>query len=335
MNNYNQILVTGADGFIGSHLTEYLISKGYKVRAFVYYNSFNSCGWLDYLPNNIKNAIDIFFGDIRDYGRVMQAMSNCDAVLHLASLISIPYSYVSPNSYVDTNVNGTLNVLQAARLLNIRRIVHTSTSEVYGTAKFIPITENHPINAQSPYSASKIAADQLALSFFNSFNTPVTIIRPFNTYGPRQSARAIIPTIITQILNGKYEIFLGSTFPTRDFNYINDTVKAFEALLVSNNVEGKIFNSATGFEISIIDLVKLISEIIGKEINIISDDSRIRPLNSEVERLVGDNNKLRQFTNWAPAYTDITGLRLGLTNTINWFKDQKHLNMYNSFKYNI
>ena len=329
------ILVTGADGFIGSHLVESLVRKGYKVRAFVFYNSFNSWGWLDHCSSDIKDQFEVFAGDIRDPNGVRCAMKGCDAVLHLAALIGIPYSYHSPDTYVDTNIKGTLNILQAARDLDIRRLIHTSTSEVYGTAKFVPITEDHPLQGQSPYSASKIAADQLAFSFYASFDLPVIIARPFNTYGPRQSARAVIPTIITQIANGKRELDLGSTSPTRDFNFIKDTVSGFIAALESNNGLGEVVNFGSNYEISILEIINLISELMGKSVVAVSDMSRIRPSKSEVERLWADNKKAERLLGWKPEHAGIEGLKIGLLETIKWFLDYKNLSLYKSNSYNI
>jgi dTDP-glucose 4,6-dehydratase len=330
-----KILVTGADGFIGSHLVEELVNRGYKVKAFVLYNSFNSWGWLDTLSKEIKDSIEIFSGDIRDAYGVKNAMQGCDIVLHLAALIAIPYSYHSPETYVDTNIKGTLNILQAARELNIKHVVHTSTSEVYGTARFVPITEEHPLQGQSPYSASKIGADQLAYSFYASFKTPVTIIRPFNTYGPRQSSRAVIPTIITQIANGTTKIKLGSISPTRDFNFVKDTVDGFISAAISSKGLGEVINLGSNFEISVGDTVNLISEIMGKNIEIITDDIRIRPENSEVERLWADNTKAKTLLDWSPKYGGKDGLRNGLKETIEWFTNKDNLKQYKSTLYNI
>lgn len=329
------ILVTGADGFIGSHLTEELVRRGYDVRAFVYYNSFNSWGWLDAAPKEIKDQLDIFSGDIRDPYGVKQAMKGCDIVLHLAALIAIPYSYHSPDTYIDTNIKGTLNIVQAARELEVEKVVHTSTSEVYGTAQFVPITEEHPLQGQSPYSASKIGADQIAMSFYSSFGTPVSIIRPFNTYGPRQSARAVIPTIITQIANGAKSIKLGSLNPTRDFNYVKDTVNGFIAVAQSTNSIGEVINIGSNYEISIGDTAKMIAELMGKEIMIETDDERIRPEKSEVERLWAANEKAKRLLGWSPHYEGKEGLRRGLIETIEWFTDPQNLRMYKAGIYNI
>lgn len=328
-----KILVTGADGFIGSHLTEHLVAKGYDVRAFVHYNSFNSWGWLD--KSAIRKELDVFCGDIRDPYGVRTAMKGCDAVLHLAALIAIPYSYHSPETYIDTNVKGTLNVVQAARDLGVGKVVHTSTSEVYGTARFVPITEEHPLQGQSPYSASKIGADQLAMSFYLSFDLPLAIIRPFNTYGPRQSARAVIPTIITQIANGAREIKLGSLTPTRDFNYVEDTVRAFEAVLLSEKAVGRVLNSGSSFEVSIGDTVKIIAEVMEAEVTVKQDAQRLRPEKSEVERLYASNDLLRALTAWQPAYAGIDGFRRGLAKTAEWFSDRANLEAYKADIYNI
>lgn len=273
----NKVLITGADGFIGSHLVEELIRQGYDVRAFVYYNSFNSWGWLDSLSGDVKRELDVFSGDIRDPHGVKEAMKGCDMVLHLASLIAIPYSYHSPDTYVDTNIKGTLNILQAARELGVSKVIHTSTSEVYGTAQYVPINEEHPLQGQSPYSASKIGADQMALSFYRSFETPVAIIRPFNTYGPRQSARAVIPTIITQLASGKEKIKLGALSPTRDFNYVKDTVSGFISIMNSEKALGEVINIGSNYEISIGDTVKAIADVMDKKLEIETDEVRFRP----------------------------------------------------------
>jgi NAD dependent epimerase/dehydratase len=330
-----KVLVTGADGFIGSHLTETLIAQGYDVRAFTLYNSFNSWGWLDQSPKHIREKLDVFSGDIRDPHGVKAAMQGCDAVLHLAALIAIPFSYHSPDTYVDTNVKGTLNVLQAARELGIKRVIHTSTSEVYGTARFVPITEEHPLQGQSPYSASKIGADQLAYSFHASFDLPVVIARPFNTYGPRQSARAVIPTIITQIANGQRQIKLGAVSPTRDFNFVKDTVSGFIAALEGTGGLGEVVNFGSTFEISIGDTAKLIAEVLGMEIEIITDEARLRPVNSEVERLWAANAKAKALFNWEPTYAGRRGFKRGLEETAEWFKDPTNLAAYKADRYNI
>ena len=329
------VLVTGADGFIGSHLTETLVRQGYKVRAFVYYNSFNSWGWLDQCAEDVKGRFEVFPGDIRDPHGVKEAMKGCDAVLHLAALIAIPFSYHSPDTYVETNIKGTLNILQAARELDIKRVIHTSTSEVYGTARFVPITEDHPLQGQSPYSASKIGADQLAFSFYSSFNLPVVTIRPFNTYGPRQSARAVIPTIITQIANGAREIKLGSITPTRDFSYVKDTVAGFIAALQAEGGLGEVINLGSNFEISINETAQLIGDIMGISIEIISDEIRLRPEKSEVERLWADITKAKEILDWKPTYGGRDGFRRGLAETIDWFTQTGNLSAYKSGMYNL
>lgn len=328
-------MVTGADGFIGSHLTEELVRQGYDVRAFVLYNSFNSWGWLDYCDEDVKGKFEVFVGDIRDPHGVKEAMNGCDAVLHLAALIAIPYSYHSPDTYVDTNIKGTLNVVQAARDLGVSRVVHTSTSEVYGTACFVPITEEHPLQGQSPYSATKIGADQLAMSFYASFGTPVSIIRPFNTYGPRQSARAVIPTIITQIANGNRQIKLGAVHPTRDFNYVADTVSGFIAALNSERSIGEVINIGSNYEISIGDAVRTIVEVMAGEVEIVTDEQRIRPEKSEVERLWASNSKAHELLDWQPAFGGVEGFRRGLGKTVDWFMDPKNLAAYKADIYNV
>ena len=329
------ILITGADGFIGSHLTEALVRAGHKVRAFVLYNSFNSWGWLDHCAQDVKGKFEIFSGDIRDPHGVKEEMKGCDVVLHLAALIAIPYSYHSPDTYIDTNIKGTLNVLQAARELGVHRVVHTSTSEVYGTARFVPITEEHPLQGQSPYSATKIAADQLAYSFYASFGLPVVIARPFNTYGPRQSARAVIPTIITQIANGKRQIKLGAVSPTRDFNFVQDTVAGFIASMNSDKGLGEVVNFGSNFEISIGDTVKLIAEVMKADIEIITDENRLRPENSEVERLWADNTKAKELFGWQPSYAGREGFNRGLAETAEWFMNPDNLARYKSDIYNL
>jgi dTDP-glucose 4,6-dehydratase len=330
-----KLLVTGADGFIGSHLTEALVRKGHDVRAFVLYNSFNSWGWLDQCAKDVSGKFEVFAGDIRDPNGVREALNGCEAVLHLAALIAIPYSYHSPDTYVDTNVKGTLNVLQAARQLGVRRVIHTSTSEVYGTARFVPITEEHPLQGQSPYSATKIAADELAYSFFASFGLPVVIARPFNTYGPRQSGRAVIPTIITQLANGQRQIKLGATSPTRDFNFVQDTVDAFVAALESDRGLGEVVNFGSNFEISVGDTAQLIAEVMGHPLEIVTDDVRLRPVNSEVERLWADNAKARELFGWAPRHGGRDGLRRGLATTVEWFLDPENLRGYKAGIYNL
>jgi len=330
-----KVLITGADGFIGSHLTEAMVKNGHDVRAFVFYNSFNSWGWLDHVSKSIREEIDIFAGDVRDPNGVRTAMKDCDAVLHLAALIAIPYSYHSSDTYIDTNVKGTLNVLQAARDLGVKRVIHTSTSEVYGTACFVPITEEHPLQGQSPYSASKIGADQLAYSFYSSFNLPVVIARPFNTYGPRQSARAVIPTIITQVVNGQRQIKLGAVSPTRDFNFVKDTVAGFVSVLEGHGGLGEVINFGSNFEVSIGDTAQLIAEVMNKEIEIVTDEARLRPKNSEVERLWADNSKAKELLNWQPAYSGLEGFKRGLTETAEWFINPANIATYKADRYNI
>lgn len=330
-----KVLVTGADGFIGSHLVEALVRRGADVRAFVQYNSFNSWGWLDHCAPEIADRFEPFAGDVRDPHGVRTAMLGCTSVLHLAALIAIPYSYHSPHSYIDTNIKGTLNVVQAARELEVRRVVHTSTSEVYGTAQFVPITEAHPVHGQSPYSASKIGADQIALSFHRSFGTPVTVLRPFNTYGPRQSARAVIPTVITQIAAGARSVRLGSLHPTRDFSFVSDTVDGFIAAAESEAAIGEVVNLGSGFEISIGDTAHMIAEIMGKNIEIESDDARLRPPDSEVERLLADTTKAHELLGWQPEYGGRDGFKRGLSETASWFADPQHLRLYKHDSYNI
>lgn len=324
-----KVLVTGADGFIGSHLVERLLERGYEVRAFTFYNSFNSWGWLDTLPSDRLKQIEIFAGDIRDPNGVREAVKGIDAIFHLAALIAIPYSYHSPDSYVDTNIKGTLNVLQAARELGLERVLVTSTSEVYGTAQYVPIDEKHPFQGQSPYSATKIAADRLAESFYRSFELPVTIVRPFNTYGPRQSARAVIPTIITQLLSGRTQIHLGSLTPTRDFNYVSDTVNGFIAIAESDHTIGEEINIATMQEISIGELAQEIIRQINPSAAIQCDEQRLRPEKSEVNRLLGDNSKIKSLTDWKPEFS----LSEGLSETIEWIR--KNIGCYKTDLYNI
>lgn len=327
--------MTGADGFIGSHLTESLVLAGYDVKAFVLYNSFNSWGWLDHCAEEVKGGFEVFAGDVRDPHGVRAAMTGCNAVLHLAALVAIPYSYHSPDTYVDTNIKGTLNVVQAARDLGIDKVIHTSTSEVYGTARFVPITEEHPLQGQSPYSASKIGADQIAQCFHLSFGTPVVTLRPFNTYGPRQSARAVIPTIITQIANGKRDLQLGSLSPTRDFNYVTDTVNGFIQALRSDKGIGDVINLGSNYEISIRDTAKAIATVMGVDIEILTDGQRLRPDKSEVERLWADNNKAKELLGWQPAYGGLTGLERGLKETVDWFTGSGNLAAYKSDRYNL
>lgn len=324
-----KVLVTGADGFIGSHLTESLLEKGYEVKAFTMYNSFNTWGWLDTLPKNKLDQIEIFSGDIRDPNGVREAMKGMEGVFHLAALIAIPFSYHSPDSYVDTNIKGTLNVLQAARELETERVLITSTSEVYGTANYVPIDEKHPYQGQSPYSATKIGADRLAESFYRSFDLPVSIVRPFNTYGPRQSARAVIPTIITQLLSGKEEIKLGALTPTRDFNYVKDTAAGFIAIAESERTIGEEINIATQQEISIGNLAKEIINQINPNVRIICDEQRLRPQKSEVNRLLGSNEKIMKLTDWKIKYT----FEQGIKETVEWIR--QNLNLYKSDIYNL
>ncbi|MDD3269534.1 MAG: NAD-dependent 4,6-dehydratase LegB [Syntrophomonadaceae bacterium] len=333
--NHKKVLITGADGFIGSHLTEALVRRGYSVRAMVFYNSFNTQGWLEDLPLDIRDNIEVFPADIRDPYRVREAVQGCELIFHLAALIAIPYSYQAPNSYIDTNIKGTLNVLQAARDFGICRIIHTSTSEVYGSARYVPIDEDHPLAAQSPYAASKIGADQLALSFYNSFATPVAVIRPFNTYGPRQSARAVIPTIIGQIASGQKHLKLGALHPTRDFNFIEDTVEGFLAVAQSKQAEGQVINIGSNYEISIEQMVYLIADIMEADIRIVTDAQRLRPDNSEVDRLWADNRKALDLLGWKPSYTGEAGLRRGLQKTIVWFREPENLKKYRTETYNI
>ncbi len=325
----NKILVTGADGFIGSHLTEELVKSGYDVKAFVYYNSFNTWGWLDTLPKNILSNIEIFQGDVRDPNGVREAMKGVSAVFHLAALIAIPFSYYSPDTYVDTNIKGTLNLLQAARDLETQRVLVTSTSEVYGTAQYVPIDEKHPFQGQSPYSATKIGADRLTESFYRSFGLPATIVRPFNTYGPRQSARAVIPTIITQLLAGKEEIKLGSLTPTRDFNYVKDTANGFIEIYKSDKTIGEEINIATQKEISIGQLAEELIRQINPKARIICDEQRVRPEKSEVNRLLGSNKKITELTDWKPMYT----FEEGISETISFLKD--NLDRYKPDIYNL
>lgn len=324
-----KVLVTGADGFIGSHLTECLLEKGYEVRAFTMYNSFNTWGWLDTFSKDKLNAIDVFCGDIRDPNGVKEALKGMDGVFHLAALIAIPFSYHSPDSYVDTNIKGTLNVLQAAREWDIERVLITSTSEVYGTAQYVPIDEKHPFQGQSPYSATKIGADRLAESFYRSFNMPISIVRPFNTYGPRQSARAVIPTIISQLLSGSEEIKLGSLTPTRDFNYVKDTAAGFIAIAESDKTIGEEINIATQREVSIGELANEIIRQINPKARIICEEQRLRPEKSEVNRLLGANEKIKKLTNWLPNYT----FERGINETVEWIKN--NMECYKTDIYNI
>jgi len=326
-----KVLVTGADGFIGSHLVEALLAQGCDVRAFVYYNSFNSWGWLDTLPLEMTRGLDVFAGDVRDPNGVYEAMQGCEVVFHLAALIAIPFSYHSPDSYVDTNIKGTLNVLQAAKRLGTERVMITSTSEVYGTAQYAPIDERHPFQGQSPYSATKIGADRLAESFFKSFGTPVVIVRPFNTFGPRQSARAVIPTIITQLILGEEELRLGSLTPTRDFNYVKDTAQGFVALAEADDAVGKEINIATGKEFSIGHVAEILISELNPGARIVTEEQRLRPDASEVFRLMGDNTLITTMTGWRPRFD----LDAGLRDTIEWFRQPDNLSRYKAWLYNV
>lgn len=330
-----KLLVTGADGFIGSHLTEMLVRDGYDTRAFVMYNSHNSWGWLDRAPKDVAGQFEVVAGDIRDPHGIAEAMKDVDIVLHLAALIAIPFSYDSPDAYVQTNVTGTLNVLQAARRLGTSRVVSTSTSEVYGTAQFVPITEEHPLNAQSPYAATKVGADQMALSFQRSFETPVAVLRPFNTYGPRQSARAVIPTIISQIAAGARQIKLGSLTPTRDFTFVRDTARGFIQAMQCDAAVGRVTNIGAGFEISIGDTVSAIAEAMGAEVEVVQEESRMRPEASEVERLFAGTEQAQELFGWNPAFGGRDGFLRGLAETAEWFQDPANLAAYKTDRYNI
>jgi len=329
------ILVTGADGFIGSHLVERLVRSGRRVRAMVLYNAGDSRGWLDDLATEVAGEFEVFAGDVRDPGSVRAALRGCQAVLNLAALIGIPYSYQSPGSYLETNVRGTLNILEAAREGNSVHVIQTSTSEVYGTAREVPITEAHSLNAQSPYAASKIAADQLALSFHASFGSPVTVIRPFNTYGPRQSLRAVIPTIITQLARGEKHLRLGAIHPTRDLNFVHDVTRAFEAALSAPAAIGQVVNIGSGHEISIGDLARVIGEEMQASFELTSEEIRMRPRTSEVERLLASNERARALLGWQPEQAGLAGLRQGLRSTIEWFTQPQNLNRYRSGTYTI
>lgn len=326
-----KVLVTGADGFIGSHLVEALLAEGAEVRAFVFYNSFNSWGWLDTFPQSLLEKLEIFSGDIRDSDRVGQAVAGCEIVFHLAALIPIPFSYHSPRTFVETNINGTLNILQASRLHNVKKTLITSTSEVYGTAQYVPIDEHHPWQGQSPYSATKIGADRLTESFYRSFDTPVVVVRPFNTYGPRQSARAVIPTIVTQLLSGLPSLKLGRIDTVRDFNYVKDVVQGFIEIALSPNVLGEEINIATGIGVTIGEVVDCLEKIIGCRVKITKEDERLRPEKSEVERLIGSNEKIKRLTGWQPKFD----LKIGLQKTVEWFKDAENLEKYKIGIYNL
>lgn len=330
-----KVLVTGANGFIGSHLVEELVTQGFFVRAFVEYNSLNSAGWLDILDDYVKTKIEVIAGDIRDYEIVESSIKGCHNVLHLAALVGIPYSYIAPSSYIQTNVIGTLNVLNACRRHDVKHLICTSTSETYGSAKFVPISEKHPLSAQSPYAASKIAADQLALSFFHSYDLPVSILRPFNTYGPRQSVRAVIPSAISQIASGKSELHLGSLFPTRDFTFVKDTAEGFILAMKCKSVIGKVTNIGSNFEISIADTIKLIAELMGSPINIVQDSKKIRPKSSEVLRLLADTTKAHKRFNWQPQYGGEEGFVRGLEETIRWFANPRNLSLYQKNNLNL
>ena len=329
-----KILVTGADGFIGSHVVETLVRSGHEVRAFVLYNSFNSWGWLDESDKSIRESIDIFAGDIRDPHGVDKAVENQEVILNLAALIAIPYSYHSPDTYIDTNIKGTLNILQAARRHNVKRVVQTSTSEVYGTAQYIPIDEVHPLHPQSPYAATKVGADQLALSFHASFDVPVGILRPFNTYGPRQSARAVIPTIISQLAN-KSKVKLGSLSPTRDFSFVQDTANGFLAAAQSDAIVGQTINLGSGFEVSIKETAETIAKLMNTKLELVDDEQRVRPENSEVERLHASIEKAKTLLGWQPELKGLAGLETGLKKTIEWFSDPKNLSRYKADRYNL
>ena len=329
------IFVTGACGFIGSHVVEKLVLKGHNVTAFTFYNSRGFNGWLDTLDKKILNELNIISGDIRDHDFLVNHTKKKDAILHLAALIGIPYSYHAPKSYIETNITGTYNILNASKINNVKKTIITSTSEVYGTAQTIPILESHPLNAQSPYAASKIGGDQLALSFYRSYKLPVSIIRPFNTFGPRQSTRAIIPTIITQILNKNNNVKLGNLSPTRDFTFVEDTADSFVQALKSNKINGETINIGNNFEISIQEIIKIMKEDFGYNFNVILDPKRVREKKSEVFRLIASNSKAKRVLNWKPNYAGVKGFKLGLKKTIEWFRDPKNLKDYNSNSYSI
>jgi NAD dependent epimerase/dehydratase len=329
-----KILVTGADGFIGSHVVETLVKSGHDVRAFVLYNSFNSWGWLDESDKSIRDSIDIFAGDIRDPHGVDKAVENQEVILNLAALIAIPYSYHSPDTYIDTNIKGTLNILQAARRHGVKRVIQTSTSEVYGTAQYIPIDEVHPLHPQSPYAATKVGADQLALSFHASFDVPVGVLRPFNTYGPRQSARAVIPTIISQLANNS-RVKLGSLSPTRDFSYVQDTANGFLAAAQSDAIVGQTINLGSGFEISIKETAERIAKLMNAKLDLVDDGQRVRPEKSEVERLHASIEKAKTLLGWQPELKGLAGFEIGLKKTIEWFSDPKNLSRYKADRYNL
>ena len=335
MNSARRILVTGADGFIGSHLTEKLVRAGHEVRAFIYYNASNNWGWLENCASDVKSNFEPVLGDVRDPVSIRSALKGCDLVIHLAALIGIPYSYLAAPSYVDTNIMGTLNILEAMREFEVSQMIHTSTSEVYGSARTVPINEDHPLSAQSPYAASKIGADQLALSYHRSFATPVTLIRPFNTYGPRQSARAIIPTIISQALSGTETLKLGSLTPTRDFNFVSDVVAGFVAALDRPETFGEMINLGTGYEVSIGDAVAVVAEACGVTAQVEVDEQRVRPVTSEVDRLCADNGKAKRLLEWAPNYCGLVGFKRGIAETVAWFKEDANRDCYKSNVYAV
>ena len=328
-----KVVVTGAEGFIGSHLIEALLQQDCDIKAFVNYNSRGSHGWLDNSP--VAEKIEVFAGDVRNGDTVLHALDGYDVVFHLAALIGIPYSYISPSSYVDTNITGTLNIMQAARKLGLEKVIHTSSSEVYGSALFVPITEEHPLQGQSPYSATKIGADHLALSFHSSFATPIAVVRPFNTYGPRQSTRAVIPTIITQLLKGNNDIKLGAISPTRDFNYVEDTVSGFIAAAQSDRAIGEVINIGLNFEVSIGDTAKIIAETLQQPINIICENERLRPENSEVDRLFACNEKAFKLLDWQPNFGGIEGFKRGIAKTVEWFSRPENLCLYDAENYQV
>ncbi len=329
------VLVTGADGFIGSHLVEALVREGYQVRALAYYNAFGQWGWLDTLPRDVLESAEVVLGDVRDSDQMRTVVKGVSGVLHLAALIGIPYSYHAPASYVATNVTGTINILQAARDLGVEKIIHTSTSEVYGTARRVPIDEEHLLHGQSPYSASKIGADQFAISYHRSFELPVGIVRPFNTYGPRQSTRAVIPTVIVEILSGRRELQLGNLTPTRDFTFVKDTAHGFIQALRSDSVIGEVVNIGSGFEISVADTVKLIAEVMGAKVTVTKDHNRVRAQNSEVERLWANTERAQRLIGWDPEFAGLEGFRRGVTITCEWFSNEANRTRYREGRYQV